>query len=111
MNIKFTGRHFDITDALKEHAEKKTSKFKHFFDVINEIDLVMEKENTIFKASATFDVNKKRFHIETKEQDMYESVDKLMDKIERKVRRFRDKVTDHHRKSISEASAEVEGEL
>lgn len=111
MNLKLTTRHFEITDALRNHAEKKISKFKHYFDAIVDLDLIMEKENTEFKTSITFDVDKKRFHIETKDHDMYDAVDKLMDKVERKIRRHREKISSHHkRKSVSEASSMVESD-
>jgi putative sigma-54 modulation protein len=112
MTINVTGRHIDITDDIKNHAEKKTNKFKHYFDHILEMDLVLEKENTIYKAAATFDADKKRYHIEAKDYDLYESIDKLMDKVDRRIRRHKEKINSHHKRmSIAEASSEVTGEL
>jgi putative sigma-54 modulation protein len=112
MKISITGRHFDVTDHLKNHAEKRANKFKHYFDKITEMDVTMEKEHTLYKVSATFDVDKKTFHIETKDYDVYDSVDKLMEKIERRIRRHREKITSHHKRiPLSQVASEIEGEL
>jgi putative sigma-54 modulation protein len=109
MTINLTGRHIEITDSIKEHAEKKTTKFKHYFDHILEMDLVIEKESTIYRTSATFDADKKRYHIEAKDYDPYDSIDKLMDKVERSIRRHKEKISSHHKRmSISQASSEIE---
>lgn len=112
MRINVTGRHFDVSNALKDHAEKRANKFKHFFDSVDEVDLVMEKENTQFKASVTFDVDKRTFHIETKDYDMYESIDRLMEKVERRIRRHKEKINSHHKRrmSLSQVSSQIESE-
>jgi ribosomal subunit interface protein len=37
-----TGKHIEITDALKAHAEEKTSKLPRFFSSINQIEVIID---------------------------------------------------------------------
>ncbi len=106
MKLNIIGRHMDITDGIRAHAEESANKMKHFKDVVDEIDLIVEKEHTDYKVSATFDVFKKKHHMDSKESDLYDAIDRLMDKIEKTIKKDKDKITDHsRRKSVSEVSS------
>ncbi len=42
MLFTITGRHIDITDGMREHAEQKTSKLPRYYDKINQIEVIIE---------------------------------------------------------------------
>ncbi len=42
MLFTITGKHIDITDAIREHAEKKTSKLPRFYNSISQIEVIIE---------------------------------------------------------------------
>ena len=42
MLFTITGRHIDITDDMRKHAEDKTSKFTRYYDKVNEVQVIIE---------------------------------------------------------------------
>jgi len=38
------GKHIDVTEALKEHARKKTSKLSKFYSSINQVEVIIDRE-------------------------------------------------------------------
>lgn len=89
MNIQFVGKNVELTDALKEVTEKKLSKLeKYFEDPINghvtfstqrnnkTIEVTINLPGTIIRAEETSD-------------DMYASIDKSVDILERQIRKYK----------------------
>ncbi len=109
VKLNIVGKQIEITEGIKKHAEKAVEKIEHFKGPVDELDMVLEKEHVQYTASVTFDLFKKKHHIESKGHDLYESIDTLMDKVERTIRKSKERVTDHSgRKSISEVALESE---
>ena len=96
MNLKITGVNLDVTDALREHIEKKLERIvRHAEDVISiAVTLTVEKLNQ--KAEVDIHLAGKDLHVETVEGDMYASIDVLMDKLDRMVLKHKEKRNDHH---------------
>lgn len=40
--FQITGKHIEVTDAMKEHAREKTSKLPRFYDGVNQVDVIIE---------------------------------------------------------------------
>lgn len=45
MDLQFdiTGKHVEITDAMRKHAESKVSKFQRYYDSINQVEVKIER--------------------------------------------------------------------
>lgn len=88
MQIRLTGRHVEITDALREHVEKRLDKLSAHDDSIMDVRVVLSVEKhrnfaeiTILARGAT------KVHSHEATDDMYVSIDKAVDKIERQLKR------------------------
>ncbi len=109
MNVYITGRKVKITPDIRKHIEKNMKKLDHYSDYIYDFKLILKKERHIFFAEVNINVKKKIIHIFTKTEDIYSVIDTLFDKIEVKVRRYRDKLTSKRviplKESVSARSA------
>ncbi|HUS62913.1 MAG TPA: ribosome-associated translation inhibitor RaiA [Kofleriaceae bacterium] len=96
MQFSVTFRHMDATDALKAYAKERLEKIRKYFPDPIMIHVVMSTE----KFHHTVDVNVqlhngfKMAGTETTE-NMYSSIDLVSAKIERQVRRYKDKLRTH----------------
>ena len=100
MKIEFTGRHLDVTPALKNHVEEHLARIEHVFNgrapkahVIIEVErgrnrseIVMNWRNEVLTANST-------------NADMYKSLSQTIDKIEKQARKLKEKVIDRSHKA------------
>lgn len=96
MQTQFVFRHMDSSDALRNYAEERLTKIKRYFADPLKINCTfsVEKINHI----AQFDVtlrNGLALHSSETTENMYSSIDMALAKMERQVRRYKDRITQH----------------
>lgn len=96
MNIDVSGIHCDINDELKGYIEKRLHRID--YAKVNIIDLIIkvikEKKGYKFEAAINFKWGSSAF-MKHDGFDLHEGIDKLVDKIDLKVKKEKDKVQDH----------------
>lgn len=92
MNIQITVRNVELTDAIRSYVEKKVSKVKKYFDQVIEIHVVLEVQKNVHIAEIL--VNAKGVFLKgiEKSEDLYASIDLAMDKIERQLVKYKEKL-------------------
>jgi putative sigma-54 modulation protein len=95
MQINFTGHHIEITPALREFAEGKFEKLLRHFDKIGSINVVFEVNKLRHIAEATVHLAKNEFHGHADSEDLYSAIDLLIDKLDRQLKKHKEKITDH----------------
>lgn len=98
MNVIVTGRHVEVTDALKKYATDKIEKFERFEANITEANFVFSLEKHNHKVEASLKVNGHSIQADSVTEEMYSSIDEVLDKLGRQIRKMKDK-TDSKRKS------------
>ncbi len=96
MKLDIKGVHFDVKDETKEFIEAKLEKLEFARDYIVDLDFTLTKENPEFEAEAKLHL--KWGHqsvIKVHSFDLHEGINTLIDKLDHKVRKEREKVTDH----------------
>jgi len=121
MEITVTFRHLQPNDALRSYAEEKASRIAKYASNITEVHVILTHEKRRYVAEVTVHVNRAKIAAkEETEDNMYASIDLVMDKIERQVKKYKDKLTDHkeqHRRalhnvfSMSESGSSREGNI
>ena len=98
MNINIQTRHIDVTDAVKQKIAEKVEKLGRFIDRVTNIDVLVSHENEgevrVEVALATD--YKKDFRADYKSGDLMGCVDQAVDKLEQQLRKFKEKMVDHH---------------
>lgn len=98
MQINLSGHHIDVTPALKDYVSSKLKRLERHFDHVTNTNVVLSVEKTRQKAEATVHVSGGSLRAEAVESDMYAAIDALADKLDRQIKRHKEKLTNHHEK-------------
>lgn len=112
MQINIQGKGLELTDALKEYAQKKLSKIEHFFHNIQQIDIELEvnkiKEETQRQiAKVSVFASGTVLHASEATDNMYASIDLIIDKIDQQIKKFKDKLIHEKRREMAKAKHEI----
>ena len=85
MQIQMTFRHMDPSDAMKELVEDKVSRVKKFLQGPIEANVVLSTERYLHACDVTISSGGHVYKGREETDDMYSSIDRVMDKIERQI--------------------------
>ena len=97
MQIDLTGHHVDITTPLRDYVNSKMERLERHFDHVNDIHVILSVEKLRHKAEATMRISGGSLFADATEEDMYAAIDALTDKLDRQVKKHKEKLTDHPR--------------
>ncbi|MBN2105928.1 MAG: ribosome-associated translation inhibitor RaiA [Deltaproteobacteria bacterium] len=103
MEITVTFRHLEPSDALKDYAMDKVSRIEKYLGNITEVHIILSHEKRAHIAEVIVHANRAKITAKEKHEDnMYASIDLVVDKIERQVKKHKDKITSHkeHKKAL-----------
>jgi len=100
MQIDITGHQIDVTTSMRDYFHSKFERIKRHFDQVINVHAILGVEKINHKAEATIHINGKTIFAESVEPDLYAAIDLLIDKLDKQIRRHKDKIT---RKSRGEA--------
>jgi len=104
MQIRTTARHFDLTDDQKSFAEKQIGKLERYFNHIIDSHLILEMEKSRMSAELKVKVYGTVLTSKHRSFDMYDSVEKVIDKMEGQLKRYKGKLTDKKAKKAQKTS-------
>ncbi len=96
MQLSVTGHHVEITASLRAYVEKRLEKLGRHFDHVMDTHCVLTVEKLLHKAEATLHMRGETIHAVAVDENMYASIDALVDKLDRRVLKHKEKATDHH---------------
>jgi len=114
MDIQFTARHFKARGSLKNYAIGEIERLKKFYDGIVSADIILSYENTrnsVKVAEINLKVFGKHLVAVEKSDDFFKSVDYAVEKLERQLKKYKDKhrvEKYRQRKSRLELAEEIE---
>jgi putative sigma-54 modulation protein len=92
-----SGHHVEITPALHDYVHDKLERIERHFDNVTSAQVILSVEKLRQKAEATVYVAGNEIFADAVDEDMYASLDALIDKIDRQIKKHKEKVTDKHR--------------
>ncbi len=96
--ITVTGRHVNITDAIREHAHGKLENIHLDYPKIIEAKVILEVQNYRHIAEIIlYCANHITIEATTETDDMYASIDATVTKITRQMRKFKTRMLQNHR--------------
>lgn len=115
MHIHVNGRNIEITDAIKAYVKEKVGKVTNHYDQIQAIDVVLSViKNPAASGKHIAEVICKltsgAIHCEESAESMYASIDLLADKLDRQVKKHKDKSLTSKDKSASIRTDKLEKE-
>jgi putative sigma-54 modulation protein len=96
MEITFTGHQLEVTPALKEFTRDKFEKIIRHYDRINSINVTFNVDKLQHTVEATISVPQQSIHASSESfESMYVAIDKLIEKLDKQIKRHKEKKTDH----------------
>ena len=93
MNLNLTGRHLEITPAIREHVLAKLDKVKRHFDNVIDINVILSVDKLKQMAEASVHVSGKTIFAETEDSNLYVAIDSLVDSLDRQILKNKEKNT------------------
>jgi putative sigma-54 modulation protein len=107
MNIAITFRHMEATESVKGYATEKVAKLQRFFrtPMKGHVTVGCQQER-LHTVEVDIHAGHDHFHAHETSEDMYASIDKVIDKIERQAMSAKDAMTSR-KKGAERASAHL----
>ncbi len=101
MNIEFTGRGTEVTDALKQYTNEKMKKISRFVDNILDVSVTFSVEKHRHTVEVIVKAGSDKIVAKETTNDMYTSIGGALDKIERQAKKLKTKISRKRKNSFS----------
>ena len=91
MQTKMTGHNVEVTDAIRQYTDKKLQRIQAHYDKITNINVTFNVEKLDQIAEANIAIPGNTIHAKSISNNMYESIDKLIDKLMRQLSKHKEK--------------------
>jgi len=95
MQLSLTGHHVDLTDPMRDYVNSKMERLERHFDHVTDVHVVLSVEKLRHKAEATLNLSGGQLFADSEQADMYAAIDSLVDKLDRQIKKHKEKLTDH----------------
>lgn len=96
MKVSVTARHAEVSSSVREYAELKAGKLLRYFDRLQFVEVVLDREHQSWKAEmiATGD-GKLAVVAQHTSEEIHAAIDMVVDKLERQLTREKEKRRNH----------------
>lgn len=103
MKVSITGRHVEVTSAIRTYVEDGLEKVRSHFDKVIDVDVILSVERRRHIAEVNLHANGLRINAKESSQDMYASIDAALNKADRQVRKHKGRILRHQPRTSREA--------
>jgi len=104
MQVNVSGRHMGVSDALKQYCLEKAERLVRFYDRIQSIDVILDGHNGQHSAEMIVHAEGTLPFVANEERDdAFAAVDLTMDKVERQIRRHKERLRNRKHPSRSDS--------
>ncbi|MCP4697633.1 MAG: ribosome-associated translation inhibitor RaiA [Gammaproteobacteria bacterium] len=109
MQLNLSGHHIDITPALRSYVSEKIERLERHFDKVTNVHVVLSVQKVRQKAEATLHASGgANLFANAEHEDMYAAIDSLTDKLDRQIKKHKEKIKNHHRNGGAVKSQPIE---
>ena len=95
MNLTVSGHHVEITPAMREYVNSKMDRVIRHFENVIDVNVILSVQKLMQKAEVSVHVRGKDIYVECIDENMYASIDALVDKLDRQILKHKDKAFAH----------------
>lgn len=105
MQIKISTRHGHLAEETQQFIRDKLSKLLHYFDRLMMIEVTVDLSGDAKQVEVLVSAEHKHDFVASEQnKDLLAATDLVLDKIERQIVKYKEKVQNHHRRSPGEMS-------
>lgn len=105
--IDIMGRHVEVTEPMKAYARDKLSKIERFHNHIMYIHVTLDIQKLEHVCTILLKIDHIKIKAHAVTTDMYVSIDKAVERLQNLLRRYKEKIQDHHKKALSIVDMQV----
>jgi putative sigma-54 modulation protein len=95
MQIDVTGRHVEVTEALRAYCVDKVAQALADVPRVARAHVILSVERHVQAAEVVLHALHHEVEAKAESDDLYASIDRMADKLSRRVEKLRDRATDH----------------
>jgi putative sigma-54 modulation protein len=103
MQLDVTGKNIEVTDSLRDYIREKLDRITRHFDNVIDVHVVLSVEKHRHFAEVNVSASGAKLHADAEDKDMYAAVDEMADKIDRQVRKHKEKRQDRDQDRLRKA--------
>jgi len=103
MQVNVSGHHINVTPPLRQYVSEKLERIQRHSDHMVNANCILTVEKLQHKAEAMISMRGIQIYADAIEQDMYAAIDGLADKLDRQVRKHKEKNSDHHARDVDKS--------
>ena len=92
MNLHLSGHHVEVTPAIRDYVTNKLTRVTRHFDHVIDVNVIVSVDKLKKKAEANVHLKGKDIFVESTHADMYAAIDDLIDRLDRQILRYKEKV-------------------
>jgi putative sigma-54 modulation protein len=101
VEVSVTSRHIEITDEIRDYVQRKADKLPRFYSRIHEIEFIFDQESEQISAEMIVRAGHKHTFVAAEVgPDPFALVDLIVDKVERQLKKQKDKEKDHNPREV-----------
>jgi putative sigma-54 modulation protein len=93
--MKITGRHMDVTPALKRYIRARFERLGRYDVPLDRLEVVLSVTKLQHTAEVVCSIKGRRFQAKTSTREMYATVDQLADRLDGQIRKFKERRVEH----------------
>lgn len=93
--MKITGRHMDVTPALKRYIRARFERLERYDVSLDRLEIVLSVTKLQHTAEVVCSIKGKRFQAKTSTREMYATVDQLADRLDGQIRKYKERRVEH----------------
>ncbi len=96
MAIEITGRHVDVSESMRDYAQKRMAKLAAEFPRADKAHVILDIQKYVHTAEVIAHASRHiRVEAKSQSENMYAAIDEVVDKVEKQLRRTIDKRHEH----------------
>ena len=103
MQLDLSGHHVEVTESLRAYVLKKFERISRHFEQLIDVHCVLTVEKRAAQGRGHADAARKQDPRRATEDNMYAAIDALTDKLDRSVKKHKEKAADHHAEDVIKA--------
>jgi putative sigma-54 modulation protein len=96
MQVTISDQHVEVTDTLRENIRQKLTRIDRHFSQVIRSHVVLDAARNRHRIETTVHTQATQWHVTAKDKDMYVTIDRVVDKLDRQAIKHKEKVVDHH---------------
>ncbi len=110
MRINYQERNASIPETFHLHVDPRLQALSQHFDRITDVKVVVSQQRHLFTVEITVNADGTLIRGEDRSAEILASFDKALNRVERQLRRYRDKLIKRGRRDRTEAGEPIAGE-